>query len=348
MPSVQIHPVINQRWYIQQQSLLNYFNGTGGSSGTWASSGSQMIRVDAGSVQTNKNAPYMRVPVLTGARSEVVGVRGRKGQGWSMRLPFIPSGVASTPPDCDIILQNIFGQANAAGTYSFLDTGYLPFSLFGFVHGFPNLTARALWGCYVSRSTWEFNQNFITLALDGFAGYSVTSNAFAAYDTLAKAGLTAFPTEPGTPTVSGSPIPGFGTGYTCTLHSQTLEMKTKVLSIQLETGWTPIADVYGSPYLAAVVGSTRRVSLNCTMIDDDSSALTDIKTQCETDGATITATIVAGNTTHNIFTFTLNTVQPNAFNLRDNGVLNVDFEMPTSYGHASASGLTDDYTIAFS
>lgn len=339
-----------QRWYIQQQAALTSFNNA---TGAWTSTGAQLLRVDAGSVSTNRNAPYTRFPVLTGKRSEVAGIRGRKGANWSIRgLPFIPSGVASTPPDCDIILQNIFGQANSSGTYSFLDTGYQPFTLAGFNTAVSTLTSRMLWGCYVSRATFNFNGAFMTVDLDGFAGYVIDNVGFSVFDSQAKAGLTAFPTDPNLVTVSGQPIQGFGNGYTLTLHSQTgFELKLRALSITIETGFEPIADVYGSPYLTEVVGGTRRISINLgDIIDDDSTALNDLKTQADTDttGATaMTGTVVAGNTTHNIFTFTLNTVQANAFDLRDNGNV-VSVSIPVSYAHATAIGNTDDFTLAFS
>lgn len=337
-----------QRWYVQPQTNLLAFNN---SSGTWTSTGSQLLRVDAGSVQITRNAPYSRFPVLTGTRSEVAGIRGRKSANWSIRgLPMIPSG-SSAVPDIDLILKNIFGAANSGGTYSFNDTGRFPFALWGFNTGFSTLTSRALWGCFVSRATFNFNGPFMTVDLDGFAGYSIDSTAFSSFDTQAKAGLTAFPADPALTTTAGQPIQGFGTGYTCTINSQTFELKLKALSITIETGFEPIADVYGSPYMVEVVGGTRRVSINIgDIVDDDSTALNNLKTQTDTDltGSTaISATIVAGNTTNNKFTFTVNGIQPDAFNLSDSGNI-VSVSIPTSYGHATSPSALDDMTLTFS
>src|SRR5258708_30855501 len=113
-----------QRWYVQQQSTLLAFNN---SSGTWSQTGAQLLKVDAGSASMVRNAPYSRFPVLTGTRSEVAGIRGRKGAGWSLRgMPVIPSGTAGTIPDSDIIWQNVFGAAaTGSGTkiYAFTDNG---------------------------------------------------------------------------------------------------------------------------------------------------------------------------------------------------------------------------------
>lgn len=339
-----------QRWFVQQQAALLAFNN---SAGTWTNTGAQTIRVDAGSVTVTRNAPYSRLPVLTGTKSEVAGVRGRKLAAWDIRgLPLIPSGVAGTIPDIDIILQGIFGQpativAATSATYSFLDSGYLPFSLFGWVHGFTSLTSRALWGCFVSRMTINFNGLFLTADLSGFAGYEIDSTGFSIFDTQAKAGLTTYPIEPVSPTTNGQPIAGFGAGYNCTLDSQDLSLKTRVASITIETGFTPVADVLGSPYMIASVGDARRVSINVTALDDDTAALNDLKVKADTDNTTITASILSGNVAGSKMTCTLNAIQPNAFNIRDSGAM-TDMELPTSYAHATAVGNVDDMTMQFS
>ena len=343
-----------QLWVIQQQSTLLAFNNT---AGTWTSTGAQLLRVDANSATVTRNAPYSRFPVLTGTRSEVPGIRGRKGATFSIRgCPVIPSGSAgSTPPlDMDIILQNIFGQAavnvaSTSNTYSFLDSGYLPFSLIGFnaQEGTISFTERALWGCFVTRATFNFNGPFFTVDLDGFGGYEIDSTGFSAFDTQAKAGLTTFPVAPGSLPVTGTPIQGFGTGYTMSIHSNLQTLKIRAMSLTIETGVVPVADTYGSPYLIAAVGDSRRISLTLgDLLDDDTAQLNDLKTQADTDlpGTGISAVIQTGVTAGSILTFNINNIQPNAFNLRDNGPT-VSFEMPTSYAHASAPGQVNDMSL---
>ncbi len=338
-----------QRWLAQQQTSFTAFNNT---SGTWTSTGSKLLRVDQGSITVNRNAPYSRFPVLTGNRSEVAGIRGRKAASWEIRgMPLIPSGVAGTVPDSDPVWQCAFGQAatvvaSTSATYSFNDTGYLPFSLFGFTHGSTSLTSRALWGCVVTRVTFNFNGPFLTADLQGAGGYLIDNVGFSAFDAQAQAGLTAFPTEPSLPTVNGQPIAGFGNGYTATVDTQNLSLKVRVASISWETGLMIVGDTYGSPYGVAVVGDTRRVSIALTMLDDDSAALNDIKTKADTDNTTINATIVAGTVAGSIVTFNVNNIQPNAFDLKDNGAM-VNCELPTSYAHATSAATIDDMTLAF-
>jgi hypothetical protein len=339
-----------QLWVAQLQTTLLAFNNT---TGTWSNTGAQLIRVDQNSVTTTRNAPYSRFPVLTGTRSEVAGIRGRKLAAWSMRgVPFIPSGAAGTAPDLDIILQSIFGQvstkvASTSVTYGFSDTGYLPFSLFGFVPtAVSTLTQRAIWGCFVTRITWNFNGLFLTCDLEGFAGYEVDNVGMAAsvFDLQALAGLTTFPTVPSGLTTNGQPIAGFGNGYTATIDSQNISLKVRVASITLETGFTPVADVYGSPYLAAVVGASRRASIQFSALDDDSTALNDIKAKADTDNTSVSATIVAGTVPGSIVTIGLSTVQLNAFSLRDDGPMQ-DFEVPVSYAHTPTVGTTTDMSL---
>ncbi len=131
------------------------------------------------------------------------------------------------------------------------------------------------------------------------------------------------------------------------LHSQSLELKIRVLSITLDTGHVLLGEVYGSPYNIAVVGDARQASINFSALDDDSAALNDLKAQCDTDGATIDATIQAGSVTNNKFTFNLKSIQPQAFNLRDNGP-STEMEMQESMAHASVLGNVDDFSMGFS
>lgn len=346
-------PNINSPRYYRLYSQLQTsgYGVINNTTGTWVNTGAKLIRIDQNSLTGGKNAPYARFPVLTGTRSEVAGTRLRKSANWAIRgVPFIPSGAAGTVPDTDHFMQNLFGQpativAATSATYSFLDTGYLPLTLLYFNHAFTSMTSYVYWGGGLTRVRFNFNTQFMSMDLDGFAGWQLDSTGFAAFDTIAKAGLTAFPVEPSSPTVAGQPIPGFGVGYTCTLHSQSTELKTRVLSITYDSGLTQVQDVYGSPYPIYMVGDSRRVSLELSTIDDDSAALNQLKTDCDTDGASISGIVVAGSVAGSICTFNLNNVQPNAFMMKDQGAL-VDFDIPTSYAHASAPGQVNDSTIA--
>ncbi len=337
------------RWYTQKQTAYTSFNNT---SGVWTNTNAQLIRFDAGSVSRTRNAPYSRFPILTGNRSEVAGIRGRKNVSWSIRgVPIIPSGAAGTVPDLDHILGCAFGAygtvaAGVSVTYNLVGTGSLPFSLFGWPHGITTLTAQAIWGCGVSRITINFNGLFLTMDVDGFGGDMIDNIGFAGFDVLSAGGLTAYPAEPSSPTVNGQPIAGFGDGYTTTLDTQSISLKVRTRSITWETGLIPVEDVEGSAHPIAMVGDTRRISTSLTALEDDTAALNDIKLKCDTDNVTINMSSQTGLVAGSIMTCNLNNIQPNAFGIRDNGAL-VDFEFAQSFGHASAIGLENDFNMVF-
>lgn len=351
-------PNINSpRFYrLYSQIQTSAYNVVNNSTGTWTSTGTQLQRIEEGSFTWTRSAPYSRFPVLTGTRSEVAGIRGRKnGPSWSIRgMPIIPSGAAGTVPDIDTILQNIFGAAativaSTSATYNFSDAGTFPLSLFFFNHANPStMSSIYLWGAFVRQWTINFNGPFLTIDLDGFFGWGATSTSFSTIVTQGGAGsLTTFPTEPVSPTTNGQPIAGFGQGYTMTIASQSVELKTRVASISGETGWLPIQDVYGSPYPIAAVGDSRRMAIQFSALDDDSTALNTLKTDSEGDNTTYTGTIVAGATAGSIMTSVLNNIQLTTWGMSDQGAV-VNFDLPTSYGHASAPGQTNDMTLAFS
>jgi len=234
------NPSRTKRIFAQQQTAFSSFNN---SSGTWTNTGAKLQRADLGSLTLARSAPYSRFPVLTGTPSEIAGIRGRKSASWDIRgLPIIPSGAAGTVPDSDVFFQNAFGQAativsSTSTTYNLTaGTVVYPFSLFEFQHGSTTLTSRAAWGCVVQRAVYNFNGPFITMDLQGQAGYLIDNVGFSVFDAQAQAGLTSYPVEPTSPTVAGTPIAGFGTGYTATFDAQGLSLKVKALNITHETG----------------------------------------------------------------------------------------------------------------
>lgn len=340
-----------KRIFAQQQSTFLNFNNSGGS---WTSTNAKLLRQPEGGFTLTPNRPYTQVPYVWGGRGLLVGaVPGRKDATWDIRnMPLIPSGTAGTVPDIDPILQNVFGQtatvvSSTSATYGFSDTGYLPFSLFEFPHNVSTLTARAAWGCICRTVKFNFNQPWISADFSGQAGYVIDSTGFSAIDTQGQAGLTAFPTEPSSPSTNGSAIPGFGNGYTATINSDNMSLKIRVFDITVDTGQVLVGDLYGSAYPVAIVGDRRTVSMAFDVLDDDSSALNDLKTQADTDGSTINATIVAGNTAGSIITWTIKNINLSKFGMTDSGPL-VSTNFPQSFAHVSSISATDDMTLEFS
>lgn len=331
-----------------QSSGLRTINNT---AGTWSNTGAKVIRVPQNAIKLTPNMPITPVPWLTGTRSIQPGVRGRKSGSWSLsNVPLIPSGTAGTAPDIDPILQNVFGAAptivaSTSATYGFTDTGYLPLTLLDFIHGSTALTSRVMWGCFTTDWTITLNGDVLTTSFSGMGGFLLDSDYFSSEDTTAKAGLTSFPLEPGSPTTAGSIIPGFGA--TATFNSQSIETKVRALSIRVRTGFRLIGDTIADFYPAQAVGGARRVTVNLGVIDDDTSQLQNLKQQAKSSAApSINASIVIGTTAGSRVTFNVNAIQlvPQDFEDQDDIVM---ANFPDADAHATAIGNVDDMTVAF-
>ena len=352
MPTVNPNSPRYRRIFAQQQtgSYPANFRTINNAAGTWSSTGAQFIRAEEGSVSMVPDMPITPVSWLTGTRSAQPGIAGRKAAGWELRnLPLIPSGTGGTKPDTDIFWQNIFGSANTAtasnNAYSFSDTGYLPFTLLDFAHGLSSLTNRLIWGCFVTEFMITLNGNVLVCDFRGRGGYLLDSTNFSNEDTIAKAGLSSYPTEPGAATYAGNIIPGFGA--TLTIDSQSgLEQKVRSMQIRGTTGFQVIGDVLADAYPIQAVGGLRQCAVSIGMLDDDSATLNDIKQKAKQE-ASISFSLVVGSVTGSKMTIGGNNLQfpPNGF--RDEGnVVMADF--PEGLFHASAVGNTDDISVTFS
>jgi hypothetical protein len=182
--------------------------------------------------------------------------------------------------------------------------------------------------------------------VQGVGGYVIDSAGFSGIDSLGKGGLTSFPSEPDSPTITGTPLPGFGTGFTATVDGESVALKSRVQTIEIMTGYNLFNEVYGSAYAVAPTYGIRRCAIHLALVDDDSAALNDLKLKADTDGSSITVAIVAGTVGGSTVTWTLNNVQPNAFNIETQGDLR-STDIPNSFANATALGDVDDLTLAF-
>ena len=327
------------------------FRAINNSSGTWTNTGAKLLRAGENAFRITPNMPINPVPVLTGTRSMAPGVRGRRNASWSMQsVPVIPSGTAGTAPDMDHIFQNIFGQsgtvvASTSVTYSFLDTGFVPLTILDFLNGQSSNTQKLIWGAFVSQFVLEFNQNFMTCSANGFGGFTLDSDNFSSEDTTAKAGLTEYPTIPGSPTTAGNPIAGFG--GSATFDSQSIEAKIRSMRITINTGFDMIGDVFSDAYGVQAVAGARRVSVQLGVVDDDSAALIDLKQKAKSATApTINGSVTVGTVAGSRMTVNLNAIQLITPELADNSTY-VMANFPEADAHATAVGNVDDCTIAF-
>ena len=319
-------------------------------SGTWDPTGAAYIRASENAVRLTPVMPKTENPVLTGTRSMQPGTLGRKSATWELNnVPIIPSGTAGTPPDMDPLLKNLFGQAptvvvGTSVTYSFLDSGFLPLTLLDFYHGVPTLIQRLMWGGFCQEATITFNTNIFTVSFRGIGGYRLDTANFSNEDVGGKAGLTTYPSEPGSVTYNGNVMPGFYGSVTIDSQSG-LEFKISEMQIRISTGDDFIPYVIGNAYPQATAGGPRRVGVAIKAVDDDSATLADLKQKAKSNAA-VDGTIIIGQTAGAKCQFNVKSLQLVTEDYTDNTTYTTA-DFPESFAHASAIGSTDDLTWAW-
>jgi hypothetical protein len=144
----------------------------------------------------------------------IEGVSG--GEPWSIEVPFILSGAAGTPPDMDPLLQALFGKApvitaSTSVVYE-LDDDVPGLTLWSFRTAgasVSNVVQRCAWGCVLTEFEIGTSDGELVFRCGGMSAFVVPSANFSGYSAEQKGGLTAFPSEPASPSSTGEIIPGF-------------------------------------------------------------------------------------------------------------------------------------------
>jgi hypothetical protein len=294
-----------------------------------------------------ENRPVTQTPFKTGTRSNLVGIAGRTSATFSWTGPLIPNGVTLTDPDTGMFFKSAFGVAIATGVYALNDTGYYPFALARFnKSGGSSPTNQICGGCLTQRLTITGGGEHLMMTVEGRAVAVCDSTQFASYtgnDAVSKFTLGAFPSEP-TPSIAGTPINGFG--GTATFDSNSMAGLRGTWSITINTGLDFADDGFSDGYPFAIVGGKRSVSLsNFHFIDDDSTALNNVKTKAFTKSA-IDVSIAVNNVVGSTVTIAMKSVQLNAYQIVENGNA-FDVNFGDSMAHATAAATIDDCTITF-
>lgn len=285
----------------------------------------------------------------TGTGSMLAGILGRKGPGsWSIEAPLRPSGVAGTAPQLDALLAGAFGAtatlvASTSATYNLLDT-FSPFAIFLFNLLATTNSQQWAFGCVPSSLTINIGgTGYLKVTASGKCVYVMFSDNFSNEDTIAKAGYTAVPTVPASPTLTGNIVTPFG-GTTSFGGSAMAEFRSA--SVSASTGKDLRADGFATAYPDAIVQGRRKVSLNSLKCaDSDGAVLTTIKNAAFNKTA-LNITITQGTTAGYITTHTFKQVQFGNAVINENGsAFDVDFG--DSPAHASALANTDEYVLAF-
>jgi hypothetical protein len=330
-----------ERVYLQVESAFGTVPNT---TGTATLAGSNACRhVQAGLVPGVANYPR---PDKTGTRSQVVGLLGRKSATWNLSQSLAGSGAAGTAPDCGPILQCLFGQAptvvsSTSVTYNLTDPATIPsLNLWSFRTP-STLQQRVIVGGVVGEATFQLGQNVATWSASGTGIWCLDSDNFSTEDVTEKGGLTAFPTEPGSPVTNGNATVGF-TGQATFDSNVIAEIQTA--TIRVRTGNAVATDTFGSYYPVLAEGEQRTIGIAFTVYDSDGTGIKDIKAKAITQ-TPITVTIQIGTIAGNIWTFTLNNVQV-AQPTYDDSRNRFMCVFPESLAHASSITARDEVVLA--
>ena len=270
----------------------------------------------------------------TGNLSRPVGIGGLRKATVAIGMDLAGNGSAGTAPDCDPILQSLFGQAGTASggvSYSYtLADATVPVTV-GLFRTPSTVQQQLAFGVNFEEANFSFNDGVVSKwTCTGQGVYAPDSLTFSTLDTGGKGGLGSFPTEPGSPVTNGAPVSAFAGSLTldstavATLKSGTLKFNRP---IELEYA-------YGSAYSVSASPTERNIQLAFQLYDDDSALMIDLL-QHGIQDAVIGATLVMGSVAGNIWTWVLKGLQLTPPSLEDGGNRWV-----ASFDAASASAST--------
>jgi hypothetical protein len=268
----------------------------------------------------------------TGSRSRTAGVAGRKSGKWSVEMSLAANGAAGVVPDCDPILQAIFGQA--ATVSSGVSVSY---ALNDAIQSFAmasyrtpaSVMQRIAFGCVVQEATFNLGQDIATVSASGECLWVVDSVNFSATDATGKGGLSSFPAEPASPVTNGGIIAGF-TG-SATFDSNVLA-NIRTATLKIGTGNSIVKDTFGKYYGDSAEGDLRNVTLSFSLYDQDDAGTTNLY-QKAISKTPINVTLQIGTVTGNKWTFTIKGLQLAVPNLDDS-----QRRWSASFGDSAASG----------
>ena len=244
----------------------------------------------------------------TGTRTTFPGVGGRRHGTFQIDMELRGNGVAGVKPDCDVLLQAIFGKAGtiSAGvsvTYG-LDDAIVSFTAYNYRT--PSTVAQQVAiGCIVQRATFKLGENIATCSMSGMALFVPDTFIFSSLDAPGKGGLGSIPAEPGSPTFNGPIIAGFTGVATIDTHVFA-NMRTADIDINLNSD-IPL-DVFGSYYGGTPEADARDVGITISTYDDDTAGTQDVYTVALTK-ALIVSSMQIGVVPGSIWTFTLSGLQ---------------------------------------
>jgi hypothetical protein len=338
MPNYSSSPL--ERVFIAPQTVLRTIPN---SAGAWTNTGAKLIPHNK--LTLTPGNELVAAPYKTGNTAMMAGHLGRKAATWSLEAPIRPSGSAGTPPDIDMLLATVMGaigsvSAGVSVTYNWTDVPYFLLML-AFNKANTTNTQRWAFGSICTELSLNLGGGDLVGSFSMKSVYAVYSDNFSAEDTIGKAGLTAVPTEPGSPTIAGANILAY-TGSASFGGSSVAEFLTG--NIVISTGRDLVADGYADQYPFAPVLGRHMVNLrSLKFLDSDGAALSTVK-QAAFTKTPLNVVIVTGTAAGYIITHTLKGVQFGNATISENGA-QFDVDFGDSPAHTSGIGNLDDYQM---
>lgn len=251
----------------------------------------------------------------TGTLSRTPGVGGYRKCDVSVSMDLAANGTTgAAPPDCDPLLQSLFGQASTVNTgvsvvYNLADISqgglaYVPITI-GHYREPSTVQQQIAWGVIITSCEWGFNDGVIaTMKYAGSGVWVPDSKTFSTLDTGGKGGLSSIPAEPSSPVTNGNPAVSFQGSLTCDSNAvATVKKGTLAFSRPASPQY-----VFGSEYVSGWGLGLRDVNLKFDLYDDDSSMMQDLL-QHGVEDTVFGASLTIGNVPGNIWTFALTGLQ---------------------------------------
>lgn len=297
------------RLYLATQTLANFAVAT-------SLTGSNACRNTSCKIKPEN--PRTKRNDKTGTLSRQPGISGLRKCTVNIGMDLAGNGAAGTKPDCDPILQSLFGQApvvvaSTSVTYSLADAT-IPVTV-GHYRTPSTVQQQIAFGVNFDTAQWSFNDGVVSKwTASGPGIWSPDSLTFSGLDTGGKGGLGSFPVEPVTPVTNGTPVSAFMGSLTLDgISVATVKSGTVKFSRPIEMEYA-----YGSEYAASASPTERNIELGLELYDDDSAGMSTLLTSALQD-AVVGATLVMGSIAGNIWTWTFKGFQLTPPSLEDGG-----------------------------
>lgn len=293
----------NQSCYLQKETTAATIPNTAGTASVANANACRII-----SLTTDQNQALIDRPDKLPTLDFTVGVGGRKNASWSASMSLAGNGAAGVKPDCDPLLEALFGAAgvivaSTSVTYNPDDTSPT-LSIWNFRKP-AGATQQVAFGASVNQAVIRLGQDVAIIELNGEAYWVLDSNQFATAETAAKGGLTTFPVEPAAPVTNGT----MAIGYKGSVTLDGITYATlRTATITFNAGREHLKDVYNTDYPDPSPAQDRRdIRIEFSIYDDDSGDLGSLKNKAITN-TPVTLVFQVGTVAGNIWTWTLRNV----------------------------------------